>query len=70
MNRVAVAGQMALVLAGCSATAATPYQDYWCWTAPVLPGPHKLENGRPPGPREEPCRQDEVSIYAKPGPTP
>jgi hypothetical protein len=49
---------------------ATPYQDYWCWSAPLLPGPHKLENGRLPGPREEPCSQDEVSIYAKPGATP
>src|SRR5262245_8736589 len=48
---------------------ATPYEGYWCWKAPVLPGPHRLENGRLPGPREEPCSQDVVSIYAKPGAT-
>jgi hypothetical protein len=62
----------ALVVGGCSGLAAspTPAEGYWCWMAPALPGPHKLENGRRTGPREEPCSQDEVSIYAKPGPTP
>jgi hypothetical protein len=75
VKRLFCLGTLVLVMvsaAGCSAGAAaspTPAEGYWCWSPPVMPGPHKLEN-RKPGPREELCSQYAVDLYVHDKPPP